>query len=286
MRTSDRPSSYMFIALETAVLAYSVATSQVVRTLQPMNGHSIIGYKLSPNNQEHLYIFTSAGSISKWNWVSGEQLSRLDTDRHILFVELTCVEFENNSHILFYFLRERTDGMREITVLPSDGQLSSDHLGSEYVILESHVPITGLKVASQSFSVVAYGGERFLTGTHVATESEVRAKMHYTWREVSLPTAITSLDIQCSSHTRSEVSRNGRLADMAIALGQADGSILIYHDILSSALDRKGNDGVRRGVAPRRLHWHRGRVSTIRWSKDGMSLGGGAYGTFANSSYR
>lgn len=278
MFRAERSSSYMFVALETTVLAYSVATSRVVRTLQPMNGDSIIGYRLSPSNQEHLFIFTSAGSISKWNWVSGEQLCRLNTDSHVLCVELACVGLEDNSQILFYFLRERADGMREITVLPSDDELSSDQLSSEYVILESRVPIAGLRLASQSHSVVAYGGECFLVGTHTAVQSDVQVTMHYTWREVSLPTRITCVDTQCSSHSRLEVSGNNSLADMSIALGQTDGSILVYHDVLSSALDSKGNDGARRGAAPRRLHWHRGRVSAIRWSRDGMSFcGGGVY---------
>lgn len=256
---------YVFIGLDTAVHAYSVATSCLFRIFQPGDGHRIVGYKLSPIDQAHLYIFTSAGSVSKWEWISGKEISRWNGNREVMSVDSAFYQSENDTSLVAYSVQKRKDGKREVTVLDlGDGRKP------ENVALETHTRISDIKVARQGRVIVAYGGPHIAVGTANARQSDVEQPIQYTWREVSLPTNITCLDVRESEISTRRghqgIKDNESSDSVDLVVGEADGSILIYHDIMSIFLCNK--DGGK-GSAPRRLHWHRGLVSAIRWSKDG-----------------
>ncbi|RJE20870.1 hypothetical protein PHISCL_06793 [Aspergillus sclerotialis] len=257
----------MILGLDTAVHAYSLTTSCLFRTLQLENGHRIVGYKLSPTNNSHLYIFTSNGTISKWEWTSGKQVACWDGDGKVLSVDAFFYEWENNTHLVSYTLRERNDGKREIAVRTLD-----DPEKPGTVVLESRMRISGLRIAQQGRVVVAYGGSRILVGTTNAFRPDTLGSIQYTWREAPLPD-ITCLDIRESEspvHPRTQPSKEGKRAEgIDLVLGVTDGPILIYHDFLRFfPNDTKGREGWK-ALSPRKLHWHRGPVNTVRWSKDG-----------------
>lgn len=255
----------MFLGLDTAVQVFSVTTSCLVRTLQPKNGHRVVGYRLSAD-QAHLYLFDSNGSISKWEWISGKQISSWKWDRKVLSVDSFVDDSSNTSQLVSYSLRKGNDGKREIFV-----HALSDERAPTNVILESHMRINDLKVAQQGRVVVASGGSHVLIGAANAFRPSTVESLQYTWREVSLPANVTCLDIRESeSSVRSQSSGGRKPESIDLILGQADGSILIYHNALSSNTSNKDGRESRKSLAPRRLHWHRGPVNAVRWSRDGM----------------
>lgn len=253
---------YVFLGLDTAVHAYSVATSCLFRILQPENGHRVIGYRLSPADEAHLYIFTATGSVSKWDWTAGKQVAHWDGNSKALSVESVFHDSEDDMQLMSYFVRE-CDGKREVAVVAL-----GDKEASENVVLKSHLRISDLRVAREGQVVLAYGGPHILVGTANSPQSDAVDSMQYTWSEMSLPNHITSLDVRESvpwSQTGTGKT-SGNQVFIDIAVGQADGPILLYHDIVGSI----GGGG--RALAPRRLHWHRGAVNVVRWSRDGMFL--------------
>lgn len=266
MHLTCRYFSYLFLGLDTAVHAYSVATSCLFRVLQPEDGHRVVGYRLDPADQSHLYIFSSTGSVSKWDWSSGKQIARWDGNSKVLSVESVIYESGNEASLMSYSVRELGDGKREVAIIALD-----DKGSSENVVLKSHSRISDLKVARQGRIVVAYGGPHILVGTINSSRAEALEPMQYTWREVTLSTNITCLDIRENeiSH-RPAAGKDGRNpGPIDLVVGQADGSILVYHDAVNFFLESKEG----RGGAPRRLHWHRGPVNAVRWSRDGTFLG-------------
>lgn len=254
---------YVFLGLDTAVHTYSVATSCLFRVLQPGNGHRVVGYRLDPADQTLLYIFTSDASVSKWDWASGKQVAHWDGNGKVLGIDSAFYEHESDTRLMSYSVREGSDGKREVAVFaPGDGE------ASDKVVLKSPLRIGDLKIARQGRVVVAYGGSHVVVGTANAQPDSLES-MQYTWGEVSLPTHITCLDIRENEIAGRPAAGkdSGNTQSIDLVIGQADGSILVYHDAVRFFLGNKEG----RGSAPRRLHWHRGRVNAVRWSRDGMS---------------
>ncbi|PWY78180.1 WD40 repeat-like protein [Aspergillus sclerotioniger CBS 115572] len=253
---------YLLLGLETAVHVYSLATSRLIRTLQAKDGDSIVGYKLSPEDSKILYIFTLNGSISKWEWLSGEQSSYWDTCHKTISVEVCLTDAGSDC---LFFLRERKDGKRGIAI-----EHSSDEKSRENIILETNVQINNLKIASQGQFIMAYGDQNVFFGrTRLGKPSE---PAQYTWREVNLPVNIMCIDVRHNATSNRSAARSPRdrkqYDKIDLVLGELGGSILIYHDILRFLDDEEGRQNGKT-LTPRRLHWHRSSVNSVRWSKDG-----------------
>ncbi|KAI9369449.1 WD40-repeat-containing domain protein [Aspergillus egyptiacus] len=258
---------YLFLALETAVHIYSVATSRLFRVLKIDSADSIIGYRISSRTQEHLYIFTSSGRVSEWDWPSNKQIAHWATHHRTISADLVHKESESNAkdaHNLLYSLRERKDGKRELAVVPLNSEEA--HIT---VLLEANAKIGDFRIVGNGQAIVAYGGAHIFVGS--ASSSRNLELSNYTWREIKLASKITCIDIKqdgLSQQHRPHASEDKKVSEFDLALGGADGSILIYHDALAflgvgvdSEEDKK--------PAPRRLHWHRDPVRAVRWSKDG-----------------
>ncbi|OOF91054.1 hypothetical protein ASPCADRAFT_211656 [Aspergillus carbonarius ITEM 5010] len=252
---------HLLLGLETAVHVYSLATSRLIRTIQA-KGDSIVGYKLSPEDPKLLYIFTSNGSVSKWDWLSGEQCSYWDTCHKTISVDV-CINGAGSDCL--FFLRESKDGKRGIAI----GH-SSDDESRDSTILETNVQINNLRIAFQGQFIMAYGDQNVFFGrTPLGQLSE---SAQYTWREVNLPVSIKCIDVRHNAISNRSAAQSPRdrkqLDKIDLVLGELGGSILIYHDILRFLDDEEGRlNG--KNLTPRRLHWHRSCVNSVRWSKDG-----------------
>ncbi|PYH42167.1 WD repeat protein [Aspergillus saccharolyticus JOP 1030-1] len=251
---------YLFLGLKTAVHIYSVASSRLFRVLTLKPCESVIGYKFSPLNADHLYVFSSTGSVSKWEWFSGQQISYRSASRPTICIDLCS----NPSGIdALFSVHERGDSKKEIVLQhPSHEELRTTSL------LTTNAQITHLRAAYQGRMLVAFGGQNLLLGSQKHTKDS--ASVCYTWSELTLPTSITSADIRYQTASqRTETLGSGERATTGkvdLALGESGGSIMIYNDILNSLQNEIGNG---KGLTPRRLHWHRSSVNVVRWSKDG-----------------
>ncbi|PLB49553.1 WD domain protein [Aspergillus steynii IBT 23096] len=266
--TSDE--QYLFVAFEAAIHVYSVTTSRLFRTLQLKPGHQIVGYALSPGNQEHLFIFTSTGSVTKWDWLSCEQTSCLGSRSKTISVDLSTYSVDNHIGFNLISLRKHKDEKKEIVVTTL-----SDQNPSEVSIIQTSARISHIKVVRNGQVVVAYGSQHVLLG--VASSEPTSSIPSYSWHEVKVPVNITCLDLRCSSMpSRAEEHPSGksRAGQVDLVLGEANGSILLYHDIISSF---ENHSEVSRNPAPRRLHWHRGSVNAVRWSRDGNYIISGGH---------
>ncbi|PYH30756.1 WD repeat protein [Aspergillus neoniger CBS 115656] len=258
--TSD--DEYLLLGLETAVHVYSLATSRLLRTLPSTAGDSITGYKLSPANPNFLYVFTLSGSVTKWEWLSGEQCSSWEVGHKTISVDV-CLSDSGNDLLLF--ILERKDGKRVIALNASPND------ASQYmIILETHVQITNLKVACQGQFIVAYSDRHVFFGwTGLVQPSD---SVRYIWKEVNLPVSVMCIDVRQYTASNRPGAQGSKDRDHAekvdLVLGERNGSILIYYDILRFVKDEGGRQH-ERNLTPRRLHWHRSSVNSVRWSKDG-----------------
>ncbi|KAL4991725.1 WD40-repeat-containing domain protein [Aspergillus falconensis] len=235
---------YLFLGVESSVHVYSVATSRLFRVLEVGPGDSVVAYRLSPINHDRLHIITLSGSVSEWDWPSNKYVAHWDTAHRTVAADIV---YNTSSFDTLFSLRKRKDGKRELSVTP----LNTEKPQST-VVLETNAKIDDFRIIGDGQAVVAYGGACIFLGTSCSTQSPDSHK--FAWKEVKLATTVTCVDTRGSG------------PEFGLALGGADGSILVYH-ILGSAIKNP----------PRRLHWHRDPVTAVRWSKDGNYILSGGH---------
>lgn len=258
---------YIFIGLETAVHVYSVSTSRLFRTLEVESNHKVVGYRLCPVNEEHLYVFTSGG-IGKWEWATGKRMTYWNMSCKKIAIDLTSDGTEDSMRTISYIVREHKDGKRQISAM-----CLADQRPLETIILDSTRRITNLKVARRGQIIVAWDNHHLLVGNAKVDIPISPVSGQYTWREVNLPVNITCLDLRLGTHpVNTEVtgSKSRRHLDTVdLVLGESGGSILVLYDAVNSLTNNEVNYQGRQNSSFKRLHWHRGPVHAVRWSKDG-----------------
>lgn len=236
-----------------AVQVFATSTSRLLRTLQMENGEKVIGFRISPTDQDILYVFTSS-SVTRWHWNSGEQLARLGTNRPTISIDLPLVQPEGDFSLYVSIVIQK-DGKRGISI----NKLGEQSL-LENIVLATSAHVNFIKVAYGGRVLVASDDSHVFLGTTTKINTENLESTHFTWRDATLPVTATSLDVRESFPAKGPGA-------IDLVVGETGGSILIYNDIVNTLLGYN----VDKKPSPRRLHWHRGAVSTLRWSHDGKS---------------
>lgn len=162
------------------------------------------------------------------------------------------------------------NGKREISInsfAKSGDQSQSDSPKHHSVILETSTQINDFRLAAGGSVVIAIAGSSLIIG-HRAKGPE--REPEYTWREVQLPFATTSFDIR-EPYRESSTKKGGKKPVIDLAVGQNEGAIIMYSDVLNTLKGLENRRMAEPGASSLKLHWHRGPVKTVRWSKDGIS---------------
>ncbi|KAG0153061.1 hypothetical protein PDIDSM_2020 [Penicillium digitatum] len=243
--------THLLVGLDTAVQVFATSTSRLSRTLQMESGQQIIGFSICPEDQESLYIFTSSGSTSKWNWSSGKRIARWETTCTTFSTSLASVGKEGCTAAVSFSIISQKDGKRHISI----NTLGDKKIQGTTTALETSQKINSIKVTPDGRVIIASDGKHLFVGATTSAELETLETAQYAWREVTLPVNATCFDIQIQGSE-----------SIDLAVGESGGSILIYQNVLNGLLDKDFSD---KRSSPRKLHWHRGSVNTVRWSKDG-----------------
>ncbi|KAJ5096264.1 hypothetical protein NUU61_005620 [Penicillium alfredii] len=253
--------AYLFVGLETAVQVFATSTSRLSRTLQMETGQKVVGYKLCPADSENIYIFTS-GSVTKWHWNSGKRLSRWETSCTTLSADLASMESGAEFTTLFFSIELQNGGKRQIVI-----NTSGDKKLQSVTALHTNKRIHDLKVIQGGRIIIASDGQHILLGSTASAELENLETVQYSWREATLPVSTTCFDLRESApaaRSKTPDTRDSESIDLVV--GESGGAILIYQDILASLFGKQNSD---KKPSPRKLHWHRGPVNSVRWSQDG-----------------
>ncbi|KAJ5895483.1 hypothetical protein N7495_007174 [Penicillium taxi] len=247
--------AYLFLGLEAYVQVFATSTSRLLRTLQIESGQQVIGYKLCPIDQEILYIFTNKFT-TKWNWESGKQLASWENTVQMVAVDLPSVEHE--SQLASYSIGCAKDGQRQIFVNSLD-----EKKPTAIILLQTSTKINAIQVACEGRIIFACDGSRILLGTRKNANSNVAESHQYKWREATVPDTVSCFDLR--ERSTAQKAPHKSLEPLDLVLGEKNGSILIYQDIINTLFDRNAE----KETPPMRMHWHRSAVNTVRWSHDG-----------------
>ena len=246
------------------VRIYSRSTSLLVRRLQPRlrdeDDHIVACVQLAAT-PARLLVATHSGEISVWDWTQGEQIRRWKFKRGL-------------GHIV-----PLSSANKLQRVLAVHGGLDASHTTISILDLEQNssrpaaiaelLNRKALKFDTSFFSdtgvVVASTRKHLLLGYCPGFEADDSDPSFY-WRELKVPSEIVSFD------ARSTVGhRAGNTPRVDIAVGLRSGEIMLYEDLLFKLIGKeKKNPTV--DIAARILHWHRGAVSSVKWSRDANYL--------------
>ncbi|KAK2779324.1 hypothetical protein FQN52_002493 [Onygenales sp. PD_12] len=242
---------------------FSMATSCPVRALEvPQGMQGITACKLSPTNAEHLYMSTSSGSILKWNWVSGEQIQTWNVSPNVVDFAVCQSRGSGKASSDEDLVFSMNEGEGKTTILVNGGSSAPKPDQPKKVIREFLGAAKDIKVAAGGKIIVVIDHERLLLGYTTKCTSDTLQSLKYTWLEVTLPVSTTCSDLR----ERPSLPNSGIID---LVLGEKNGSILIYHDLLNSLLRVEKGADPGSSLVTNRLHWHRNTVKTVKWSKDG-----------------
>ncbi|KAK8169435.1 quinon protein alcohol dehydrogenase-like superfamily [Phyllosticta citrichinensis] len=269
----SKDEKYIIFATSKAVLIYSVATSLLVRTLPMNQGPPVAAYALSSAHADRLWVSDAAGFTVLWDWVNGKKLARWDLSSRVRGIATTAYDEENGTIADTLFVCERGE-YSTITAhrlrRPKDGKNSE-----ATPLLRTRKPITGFNVAAEGNAIVASFKDTFMVGKAKENAAATLKDLTFVWRELRSKSPITSMAIKVGRQSSSQKPRKpaGNFKDpIDVVIGCHDGSILVYDDVVNKLIqleNAKKENPASPPLAPRRLHWHRYAVSTVKWSLEG-----------------
>jgi len=144
-------------------------------------------------------------------------------------------------------------------------------------IYTSNQRIQFLKPANQGSILVGASGNRILLGRLRSTDYDTIDKIRYEFRVFESSETIKSLDIRVSDRKDTSLSKKNILKKTPVVdlvVGDIRGMIFVHSDLAGKLFTLSSDGSLPSGlsIAPRKMHWHRQAVNTVKWSLDGMNL--------------
>ena len=257
---------HLILPTLSSVHIYSIRTSRLVRTISIEGKYKVSSCMLSSTSANHLLVSTSAGSVTKWDWETGQKLCVWETDLHLIRIFARSAGGEEESIFALYHATEKDERRISVCVLHE----KTNSVRYETCILKRRHVFPTICVLDGGNLLVVCSGRNLLLGQLMGSEgkSNTLQKPGCLWREIMLPGEVASIDVRVRYEA---VSSEAAHFGLDFAVGLCDGAILVYNDVLFKLM---GNERGMKGaeVTSRKLHWHRGAVNTVKWSHDGALL--------------
>jgi NET1-associated nuclear protein 1 (U3 small nucleolar RNA-associated protein 17) len=266
---------YLLLGKLKALDVYAADTSLLVRSL-PLGASSMaLAYALSSTDPNLVYVADTAGIISLWNWTDGSKLGRWGIGANVQ--HLVVVEQPTTCRDLVF--THEADGKHIVNVhaLYTGDEASKTEVKQ---ILRTSRPITEMQVLLQGKLIVLSTPNSMIVGKRRKFKQTALQDFEYTWREFEMSKRITTFNafVQISG------DKDKALVDardhLDLAVGDEEGVIYLFEDVISRfvAVEKSQKDASDKKVGPesltpKRLHWHRTAVRSLKYSLDGeMSL--------------
>ncbi|KIW81353.1 hypothetical protein Z517_04378 [Fonsecaea pedrosoi CBS 271.37] len=251
---------YLILPTHSEIRVYSTKTSLLVRGFQVDNRSDITSCSLSKVDPKKLYVSTSKGLVSLWDWTTAAAIGKYDTGDGLRQV-IPLSQQEAKETILV--LKDDVQGPKRLAAY-SVNTFQGTFTESKTVLQRTNLSPC-IRSCADGNVLLACVEDQLLIG-HCQATTEGHSDLSYTWREITLPGFITSFDAQVNEG-KSKTSRKVPFLDVAVGLN--DGVIMLYEDILFKLIGKeKKNKASTDDIVGRRLHWHRTAVNTVKWSRD------------------
>ena len=238
----------------------------------------IITYCVSPTNPEFIWVAYADGAIYYINWMTGAGAEDYWSISAVGCIHMTVASMISGGRRRdVVFTTEVSDIAWRITANEFAPQGSVTPTAARTIYASAH-KVNFLKTAQEGAVVVATAGNNVILGSLKSNEYETIDKIKYEFHVFESTDFISSLDVRCSVATDDVVKARplkGKKAKLPlpivdVVVGDVKGSIFVHNDLLRNLFQKdKSTESSSIGLIPRKLHWHRQTVQTVKWSLDG-----------------
>jgi NET1-associated nuclear protein 1 (U3 small nucleolar RNA-associated protein 17) len=214
----------------------------------------------------------SDGAVYRVDWTSGEGTGEFWTTSTtgLVHMAVASIDAANRKRDIVYTTETRNGGGWRITAheLAAPGSSTQPVARAIYTSTQE---IQILKASSDGSIIVAASGNRILLGSLRSSEFETVDKIRYEFRVFESSDHISSIDMRVSekpSATKLKASKVMKVGTVDVVVGDVRGAIFVHNNLLANLIRA---ETVAVNVLPRKLHWHRKAVGTVKWSADGRS---------------
>ncbi|KAL6705772.1 NET1-associated nuclear protein 1 [Coniothyrium glycines] len=265
---------YLILANSKSLQVYATETSLLANSLPIGGSATLTAYALSSTKPNQAYVADSNGLVTLWDWVNSTKIGRWeigDTVRNMIVI--TQPESKED----FVYCHEAgTSHVINVHALRTKSQTSKTDLKR---VLKTSAAIRGLQVLHQGKYIIVATADSIMVGKRLKPTRTALQDFEYVWREFKFSKRITTF----SAYIREpEDTGKGKKAAqdqrdiLDIAVGEETGVIYLFENILAtfaavekSQKDKKERADNAENLRPKRLHWHRDAVGSVKWSLDG-----------------
>ncbi|GAB1310287.1 NET1-associated nuclear protein 1 [Madurella fahalii] len=275
---------HLIITYNTSIQVYSTEDSLLVRRIalpvartddstELVSTH-IVSSALSRCSPEYIWVACSDGRIWRINWASGigaDSPFTVDTKK-LLDMTVDSVDIGGKAEDVVLVLKRLTKSSAQIFAY--DTKALSKNNGKLLHTYDESPQL--LRSTAGGRLIVAAARETLHIGLLKTKKLASLDDLTYRFHSFDVPDVISCLDIRSTIRTTKKGAIELQQADLAI--GCARGAIYVYGAVLSQ-LPGDGPNTKAGPIQPKKYHWHRRAVHSVKWSEDGNYLISGGYET-------
>jgi NET1-associated nuclear protein 1 (U3 small nucleolar RNA-associated protein 17) len=246
---------------------YAADSSTLVRSLSKRSSF-ISAYALSAADSNRVYTASEAGLITLADWTDGSTVGRWDIGSNVRCIKVVR-DPASNMDLVYSHEAVGSSHVVNVHALRTREQDAPTELKQ---ILKRKAPISGMQVLLHGKIVVVAIHKSILIGRRSKLQKTALQDYEYVWREFQTAKRVTGFDAYVRTPDAS-------LADhIDLAVGDQDGVIWLFEDVLSSfaRVEKTRKEAAKpetdlEMLRPKRLHWHREAVASVKWSRDGTT---------------
>ncbi|KAE8451170.1 hypothetical protein EG329_004842 [Mollisiaceae sp. DMI_Dod_QoI] len=271
---------HFIIANRSTVHVYSTLNSLLTRSIKLNLSNNpaarVVAFCLSPTESNFLWVACSNGIVFRVDWTSG-----VGAEEHWITSSTGCNHMTVAS---MESVGRRRDVIFTTEIRKAGGfRISANELPlppmqpSTRSIYTSPHRIEFLQTAQEGSVIVGVSGNKILLGRLRSTDYESIDKIKYEFRIFESSNAIKSLDMRVSNRTGVElegIKKSSTLQKTPVVdlvVGDVRGVVFLHNDLLAKLFIQSQDGSLPPGISitPRKMHWHRQAVHTVKWSRDG-----------------
>ncbi|KAK4202487.1 putative U3 small nucleolar RNA-associated protein 17 [Triangularia verruculosa] len=263
---------FLIITYNTSIQVFSTESSLPIRRIPiPLTETDdenattpahIVATSLSMTAREYIWVASSDGRIWNINWRLGTGSDTpFTTDPDTLVdMSVNAIEIGSSKIDVLLALQKTTATSAQIAAYTRESLLEGKGKGLLLHSFDESPQM--LRFAAAGRLIVAAAKSTLHIGKLRTNKITSLDTLQFDFHSFDLPDIISCLDVR-------PTWKDKKLGKADVVVGCARGAIYLYNDILSGLSDRS--------LQPRKLHWHRRAVHSVKWSKDGNYLiSGGA----------
>jgi NET1-associated nuclear protein 1 (U3 small nucleolar RNA-associated protein 17) len=266
---------YLILANPKSLQIYFTETSLLANVLPVGISGFVTSYALSSTNPTQVYVADSNGLITLWDWVDGTKIGRWDIGATVR--NMAVITQPGSDEDLVYCHETGDKNIINVHALRTKSQASKTELKR---VLKTNSPITNLQVLLQGKYVIIATTDSVTVGKRLKVSKTAVQEFEYVWRELKFSKRVMTFHTyfrQPEALEKGKRTAHDQRDVLDLAVGDEVGVILLFEDILASfaaiEITQKGNKSrtdSAESLRPKRFHWHRDAVGSVKWSLDGM----------------